>query len=135
MNFFNNPLNLLLIATAVLSGGMLLWPILQTRGRKLSHFQATQLINQGKTVIVDVREPAEFAAGHLAGAVNIPLKEFPSRQAEFDKFKSKNVITVCQSGIQSSRAASQLNKAGCPEVYSLEGGVAAWQKQGLPLVK
>lgn len=135
MNFFNNPLNLLLVATALLSGGMLLWPSLQTRGRKLSQFQATQLINQGKTVIVDVREPAEFAAGHLAGAVNIPLKEFPNRQADIGKFKSKSVIAVCQHGVQSSRAASQLNKAGCDDVYSLEGGVAAWQSQGLPLVK
>lgn len=135
MNFFSNPLNLLLVAAAALSGGMLLWPTLQTRGRKLSQLQATQMINQGKTVIVDVRDPAEFATGHLAGAVNIPLNEFPNRQSEIEKFKSKNVIAVCQQGVRSARAASQLGKAGCAEVYSLAGGATAWQSQGLPLVK
>lgn len=135
MTFFNNPLNLLLITTALISGGMLLWPHLQTRGRKLSQFQATQMINKGKTVVVDVRDPAEFAAGHLPGAINIPLKDFATRQAELAKFKGKSVIAVCQSGVQSARAAAQFAKAGCEDVGSLEGGVTAWQTQGLPLAK
>jgi len=97
--------------------------------------QATQMINQGKTVIVDVRDAAEFAAAHVRDSRNIPLKEFSKRIGELDKFKSKSVIVVCQSGVQSAKATTQLKKAGFNNVYSLNGGLLAWQAQGLPTAK
>jgi len=127
--------NIWLIGIALLSGGALLWPSLQRRGDKVSTLQATQLLNQGKGIILDVREPADFAAGHLRDAKNIPLKELPNRIGELDKFKSKAIIAVCQSGVQSGKAAVQLKKAGFNEAFSLEGGISAWQAQGLPLAK
>jgi len=127
--------NIWLIALVLVSGGALLWPSLQRRGEKLSILQATQLINQGKGVILDVREPAAFAEGHLRDAKNIPLNELPNRIGELDKFKSKAVIAVCQAGVQSAKAAAQLKKAGFNEAFSLDGGVAAWQAQGLPVAK
>lgn len=133
MKFFID--NILLIAVAVFSGGMLLWPHLQTRGKKVSHLQATQMINHGKTIILDVREPGEFEAGHLRDAINIPLKDLPNRVGELDKHKSKNVIVVCQAGVQSSRALGTLAKAGFVEAVSLAGGLTAWREQGLPVVK
>lgn len=127
--------NIWLIALLLVSGGALLWPTLQRRGEKVSILQATQLLNQGKTAVVDVREPSAFAAGHLRDAKNIPLKELPNRLGELDKFKSKPVIAVCQTGMQSAKAAAQLKKAGFSEVFSLDGGVSAWQAQGLPTTK
>ncbi|GAB3540902.1 rhodanese-like domain-containing protein [Noviherbaspirillum agri] len=133
MNFFID--NIWLIALVLVSGGALLWPNLQRRGEKVSVLQATQLINQGKGVILDVREPDAFAAGHLRDAKNIPLKELPNRLGELEKFKSKSVIAVCQTGVQSAKAAAQLKKAGFNEAFSLNGGIAAWQAQGLPTTK
>jgi rhodanese-related sulfurtransferase len=127
--------NIWLIALVLISGGALLWPNLQRRGQKVSLLQATQLINQGKTIVLDVRDPAQFAAGHLRDAKNIPLKELPNRMSELDKFKSKNVIVTCQSGMQSAKATTQLKKAGFNEVVSLNGGLTAWQAQGLPIAK
>jgi rhodanese-related sulfurtransferase len=127
--------NIWLIAIAFVSGGALLWPQLQRRGDKVSILQATQLINQGKGVIVDVRDPAEFKAGHLRDAKNIPFNELSNRVNELNKFKAKAVIAVCQSGVQSAKAAAQLKKAGFNDSFSLEGGVAAWQAQGLPVAK
>jgi rhodanese-related sulfurtransferase len=127
--------NIWLILLALISGGALLWPALQRRGAKVSPLQATQLINQGKALILDVREPAEFATGHLREARNIPLKELPNRMGELDKFKSRPVIAVCQNGVASAKAAAQLGKAGFAEAVSLDGGLSAWQTQGLPLVK
>jgi rhodanese-related sulfurtransferase len=127
--------NIWLIVLALISGGALLLPSLQQRGARVSLLQATQMINQGKTLIIDVRDPAQFAAGHLRDAQNIPIKELPKRIGELDKFKSRKVIVVCQSGMQSSKATSQLKKAGFSEVYSLNGGLAAWQAQGLPTAK
>lgn len=127
--------NIWLIGIALVSGGALLWPSLQRRGDKVSTLQATQLINQGKSVILDVREPSEFAAGHLRDAKNIPLKELSNRTSELDKFKSKAVIVVCQTGTRSGKAVAQLKKAGFAEAFSLEGGISAWQAQGLPMAK
>ncbi|WP_292937293.1 rhodanese-like domain-containing protein [Noviherbaspirillum sp.] len=133
MKFFLD--NIWLIGIALISGGALLWPNLQRRGSRVSLLQATQLINQGKAVIVDVREPAEFGAGHLRDAKNIPLKELSNRIGELDKFKSKSVIVVCQSGTRSAKAVAELKKAGFAEAFSLDGGVAGWQAQGLPIAK
>jgi rhodanese-related sulfurtransferase len=127
--------NIWLFGLVLISGGALLWPVLRQRGSKVSILQATQMINQGKTVVLDVREPAEFAAGHIREAKNIPVKELPKRVGELDKFKSKAVIVVCTSGLQSSKAASQLKHAGFNQVFSLTGGLAAWQAQGLPLAR
>lgn len=133
MKFFID--NIWLIALALVSGVALVFPNLQRRGDKVSLLQATQLINQGKSVVVDVRESQDFAAGHLRDAKNIPLKDLASRVSELDKFKAKTVIAVCQAGTQSAKAASQLKKAGFAQVVSLDGGLTAWQAQGLPLAK
>lgn len=133
MKFFLD--NIWLIGIAILSGGALIWPNLQRRGTKVSTLQATQLINQGKAVVVDVRDSAEFSAGHLRDAKNIPLAELSNRIGELDKFKSKVVIAVCQTGARSAKAAAQFKKAGFNEAFSLDGGIAAWQAQGLPLAK
>ena len=133
MNFIID--NIWLFGLVALSGGALVWPMLQRRGQKVSILQATQLINQGKTVLVDVREPAEYAAGHLRDSRNIPLKELAKRMSELYKFKTKAVIVVCHTGVRAPRATAQLKNAGFGEVYSLDGGLAAWQAQGLPITK
>jgi rhodanese-related sulfurtransferase len=127
--------NIWLLLTALLSGGALFWPSIAARGSKVTPLQATQLINQGKAVIVDVRDPQAFAAGHLRDARNIPLNELPKRIGELEKSKAKSVILTCSSGAQSSRACAKLKKAGFAEAYSLSGGLSAWQAQGLPITK
>ena len=133
MKFFID--NIWLVALALLSGGALLLPTLQRGGSRVSLLQATQLLNQGKSVVLDIRSPEDFVAGHIRDARHIPLKELKSRISELDKFKSKSVIVVCSSGAQSSRAASLLKSAGFGDVYSLDGGLAAWRAQGLPTAK
>jgi rhodanese-related sulfurtransferase len=127
--------NIWLFGLVVVSGAALLWPTLQRGGAKVSLLQATQLINQGKTLLLDVRDAADYAAGHMRDARNIPQKELSGRVAELDKFKAKTVVVVCANGVQSSRATAVLKNSGFNEVYSLDGGLAAWQAQGLPTVK
>lgn len=133
MNFISD--NLFLLSIAIISGGALLLPSLQRRGARVSQLQATQYMNQGKTLVLDVRSAEEFATGHLPNSKNIPLKELESRIKEIEKSKSNVVITVCASGVRSSSAVAVLNKAGFEQTFSLDGGVAAWQSQGLPTVK
>lgn len=136
MKFFvDNIYNLVLLVLVIGSGAALLIPTLMRRGDKVTTLQATQLINQGKTLLLDVRDPAEFAAGHMRDARNIPLKELSKRIAELDKFKARTVIVVCSSGMQSSRATGILRTAGFSSVVSLSGGLNAWQAQGLPVAR
>jgi rhodanese-related sulfurtransferase len=127
--------HLFTVAIVVLSGGALLWPVLQPRGKRASSLQVTQLINRGKTTIVDVRDAAEFANGHLRDAKNIPLADLGSRIGELDKAKTRTVIVVCQGGARAGRAVKQLAAAGFEDVVSLDGGLTAWQAAGLPVAK
>ncbi len=133
MNFIIE--HIFLIGIVVLSGGALLWPTLTMRGKRASPLEVTLLINRGKSVVVDVRDTAEFANGHLRDAKHIPLAELAKRAGELDKSKTKTVIVVCQKGVRSSMAAKVLAGAGFEDVVSLDGGVAAWQAAGLPLAK
>jgi rhodanese-related sulfurtransferase len=127
--------NLFLVGLVVLSGGALLLPALLPKGKRASSLEVTQLINRGKTVILDVRETAEFAAGHLRDAKHIPLGELASRIGELDKQKAKSIIIVCQTGARADKAARILAAGGFEDVVTLDGGQAAWVAGGLPTTK
>ncbi|MGF6272082.1 rhodanese-related sulfurtransferase [Massilia sp. UYP11] len=133
MNFLLD--NIFVVAIAVISGAALLWPALAPRGKRASPLQVTQMINRGKTTVVDVRSAEEFAAGHLRDAKHIPLADLGNRIGELDKSKNRTVVVVCQTGARSDKAARQLQAAGFEDVQSLEGGLAAWTAAGLPLTK
>ncbi|MFC0136201.1 sulfurtransferase [Massilia eurypsychrophila] len=123
------------VALVLISGGALLWPALQPRGKRSSPLQVTQVINRGKATIVDVRPAEEFAKGHLRDAKNIPLADLATRIGELDKSKSRSVVIVCQTGARADKAVRQLAAAGFDDVVSLDGGLTAWQAAGLPVTK
>ena len=129
--------NILLIGVALVSGGMLLWPMVRrgAGGASVNTLEATQLINRQDAIVVDVRETAEFGKGHILNARNIPLSQFGTRCTEIDKFKAKPVILACETGNRSGSAASVLRKRGFEQVFNLSGGIAAWQQAGLPVEK
>jgi rhodanese-related sulfurtransferase len=127
--------HLFVVAIAVVSGLGLLLPGLRPAGRRVSALQATQLMNRGKTTVLDVRNADEFAGGHLRDAKNIPLADLATRIGELDKSKNRTVVVVCQGGARADKAARQLAAAGFDDVWSLDGGVTAWQTAGLPLTK
>jgi rhodanese-related sulfurtransferase len=82
-------------------------------------------------ILVDVREPAEWAAGHAEGARHIPLAQLGQRQRELPV--GRPVITVCRSGARSARAATLLAGQG-RDASNLDGGMRAWAAAGLPVV-
>jgi len=103
--------NIFLFAIAFVSGAMLLWPIISRRGANgLDTLAATRMINDTDALILDVRAPGEFEAGHLPGARNIPLADLPKR-------------------------AGELRKSGRDQVFNLDGGLNAWRQAGLPVVR
>ena len=82
--------------------------------------------------IIDVRGAAEFAAGHIPGAVNIPLPELPDRVPELPPGP---IVLHCQGGTRSAIAASVVRAAGRDDVSDMEGGYAAWKSAGLPVTE
>jgi rhodanese-related sulfurtransferase len=126
--------NVLLIVIAAVSGGMLLWPLINkaTSGAQLDTLAATRLMNDG-AVVVDVRESAEFSAGHLSGAKHIPVGDIAQRISDIPA--GKPVLVYCATGTRSGKAASALKKAGRDQIFNLNGGIAAWKQAGLPTVK
>jgi rhodanese-related sulfurtransferase len=126
--------NLLLIVVAVVSGAMLIWPLLRrtTGGPWVDASGATQLINREDALVVDVRDPGEYGTGHILGAKNWPLDHIDERGGEAARRK---VIVYCDTGDRTPKAAAALRKLGFTRVVNLSGGLSAWQQAGLPVEK
>lgn len=84
----------------------------------------TRLEKGDVPVIVDVRQPEEWAAGHIPGAVHIPLGEMPRRIGELNP--DAETVLVCRSGNRSGRAAAFLAQQGFTRVYNMQGGMLRW---------
>ncbi len=82
-------------------------------------------------VLIDVREPAEYAAGHISGGALIPMGEAPQRLDEIPT--DKTVITYCRSGNRSGQVMQFLQQQGYDNVHNMEGGIIAWEQAGLPV--
>ena len=130
--------NWILVLTFVVSGAMLLWPLVSKRmsaARDINTLAATQLINAGNPLLLDLREPKEFDGRTLPNAVHVPLSQLGSRASELAKYVSRPVIAFCDRGQRSRGAASVLEKQGFKEIYNLSGGFKAWRDAGLPVTK
>ncbi len=93
--------------------------------------EAHQRLSQGEGILVDVREPHEWRAGHAAGARHIPLRELPGRIAELRA--DQPVFLICAVGGRSRSAAELLQDAGFSAPINVRGGTAAWQGAALPM--
>jgi rhodanese-related sulfurtransferase len=129
--------NILLVGIALLSGGMLLWPLMRrgTSGPSVNTLEATQMINQRDGLVLDVREQSEYSRGRVLNARHIPLAQIEARLRDLEKHKRKPVIVCCETGNRSRSAVTLLRKHGFEHAFSLSGGLAAWRQAGLPLEK
>lgn len=134
MSFFVD--NWILLLVAFVSGAMLVWPLVNRGGGALSvgTAEAVRLINRERGVLIDVREPAEFAQGHAAGARNVPLARLEGAK-ELPSNKTLPLVLLCATGARSGRAAALLRKAGHEKAVSLAGGMKAWREAGFPVEK
>ena len=85
--------------------------------------------------MLDIRSAADFKAGRVLGALNIPFAEMTKRKGELEKYKDKPVIIICKTGQTAAGAANMLRKDGFSEVYRMTGGMMEWTNQGLPVTK
>ena len=127
-----------LIAVAVVLGMVILTIKLLPRELEtkqiadtVSVSEAAELFSAG-SFLLDVREPSEWEAAHIDGAVLIPLAELSTRMSEIPK--DKTVLIICRSGNRSAQARDQLRAAGYPQTTSIDGGMNAWIEAGLPVI-
>lgn len=117
---------------------LILWTELRRLNRgyqELTPAETVRLMNQGETLLLDVREDSELSQGKIAGAKHIPLKHVASRMNEIESNKQKNVVAYCRVGNRSGIVCRQLVKNGFEKVYNLKGGITAWQTDKLPMKK
>ena len=94
---------------------------------------AVQLINKD-AVVIDLRSAEAFARGHIVNAKNIPFDELAAKNDQLEKYKETPIVAVCDAGMTSGRAVTQLRKSGFDKVFGLRGGINAWSQASLPLV-
>ena len=134
--FFSNHPGLCMAFLAIL--GAIAWTFVQgaSRGvRKLSPSDATRLINHEDAVILDVRSDGEFRQGHIVNALNIPDSQLAERLGKLGKYRGRPIIMACRTGQVSLKAGGTLAANGFEKVYSLNGGILAWEGASLPLTK
>lgn len=123
---------LALVAVAILIA-LNEWRAKRARAHEISTTAAIELLNHQDAVVLDLREPELFRAGHIVNATRANTDEITPER--FGKYRQKSVILVCARGIQSSALAHTLRTSGFESVFALAGGMQAWQTASLPLVK
>lgn len=128
--------NIFLVGLIIISGVLLFFPKVLSRDNKvLGSKEVTLLINRESAMLVDVRSEADFRAGHITNAINIPLDQIEVQINKITSNSKKNIIVYCQKGVRSAQAFRLLNKLGLPKLYTIEGGLDAWLKNNLPIIE
>ena len=106
-----------------------------TNTSQVTAVQLPQLMNHDGAVVIDICESAEFENGHIPAAINIPLGQLDSNLNRLKKYrdKKKPIVLTCKTGTKAGRAAAILRKNEFSDVYTLAGGLAAWEKENLPV--
>jgi len=85
--------------------------------------------------IIDVRTPAEFESVKVEGVVNVPLDQVKTHHAIIDRTKDCEIIIICKSGVRSEMAKKDLQGLGYTNAVVMDGGMDAWEEDGLPVIK
>lgn len=128
--------NIFFVAAVVISTLMLFWPMISQRGTKeVDTRAAIKLINHQDALVLDVRDDSDYAEGHLPNSTHIPTEKIEERWVELKKFTERPILIIYSSGIRSHHSSKVLSKNGFNKVHNLMGGIDAWKRAGLPIVK
>jgi rhodanese-related sulfurtransferase len=97
-----------------------------SRDAEISYNDLADALRRNECFVVDVREPQEYASGHVPGAINQPLSRFDPKQLP----AGKPVVLICQAGGRSAKALSQARSAGRDDLRHYAGGTAGWRGEG-----
>lgn len=120
-----------LLVLAMLIGNELLRLI---RGEKrLSPTEAVRIINMPDAIVFDVRSASDYKKGHILNARHVPLTKLDEMAKQLAKQKASPILCYCALGSSAPQACDRLRKAGFEQVYSLRGGLNAWEGANLPV--
>lgn len=100
----------------------------QSSCSQLDSSEARALVDEKKAIIIDVREPDEYAAGRIPNAEHIPLRQIADRIVELEQHRDRPIILSCRSGNRSEAACRFLRDNGFRNVHNLIGGITAWAR-------
>ena len=104
-----------------------------TAGQVVTYEEVTTGLQKGDILLVDVREADEFAAGHVPGAVNMPLSRLDPTAVP--RPVDKTVVVMCRSGNRSGKAAAVLAAAGRGDIVDYSGSMIDWSRRGGAIIK
>jgi len=103
-------------------------------GKPMTCSQLVSLMNADQAVLVDVRANADYQAGHVHGAINIPHTKIATRISEIEKHREKIIVLADQMGQHAGGAGKEMTKQGYT-VRRFSGGMSEWQQQNMPVVQ
>jgi len=129
--------HLFLVSLFVAISSLLFWNIFFSAmgSSQIVPAEVTRLINHEHAEVLDIRSAEDFANGHIINAVNIDVASLGDREKELNKYKDKTVVICCAQGQESIRVTRSLKIKGFDKLYSIKGGINAWQNANLPLTK
>ncbi|MGZ0020125.1 rhodanese-like domain-containing protein [Nitrosomonas sp. wSCUT-2] len=128
--------NLFFVIAAVVSAILLLIPMFTQGGiKEIDTREAVRLINYKDALVLDVRDDSEYLAGHIPNAKHVPSQKIADRWVELEKFKDKPIVVIYPGGVRSNNPSLVLKKNGFTQIVNLMGGIDAWKRAGLPMVK
>ena len=129
--------HLFLVSLFVAISSLLFWNIFFSAmgASQIVPAEVTRLINHEDAELLDIRSAKDFEKGHIINAFNIDMATLGDREKELDKYKDKTIVICCAQGPESIRVARSLKMKGFEKLYSLKGGISAWQNANLPLTK
>lgn len=125
----------LLAAALVAVIVMLIMHEARKAGTALTPQQAINLVNAEGGVFVDLRETADFRAGHISDAMHIPASKLMNNTGLLEKYRDKPIVLVCKMGQSAGGVGKKLNADGFGKVCIMRGGMMEWGNLQLPLVK
>ena len=103
--------------------------------RRVSVTELGRLQARENAVVIDVSTASEFADGHISQAVNLPLETLNDNLNKLNKYQQRPLILTCATGSRCNKAAALLRRTETGQKYILEGGLANWRRENMPLVK
>jgi rhodanese-related sulfurtransferase len=103
-------------------------------GTSLSPQQAINLVNAEDGVFVDLRDTADFRAGHIVEAMHIPSSKLLNNTGLLENYRDKPIVLVCKMGQSSGAVGKKLNAEGFAKVNIMTGGMMEWKNLQLPVV-
>ncbi len=128
--------NLFFVIAAVVSAILLLIPMFTQGGiKEIDAREAVRLINYKDALVLDVRDDSEYVAGHIPNAKHVPSQKMADRWVELEKYKDKPIVVIYPGGVRSNNPSLVIKKNGFTQIVNLMGGIDAWKRAGLPMVK